>query len=145
MSGEQAARGILGSLDESAGKIVQEVESDADDRQRGEQIAQARDSAEREHPRSGAMEDRGTCLDGGARSEQHGPQRVRLGARDGREGQLRLRAAAGRGLHLDLDEAEQAVQEGRRDVDAADAIERHRAHVPAEDTRAQLQPPPTTR
>ena len=87
------------------------------------------------------MKDRGTRLDGGAGSEQHGPQRVRLGARDGREGQLRLRAAAGRGLHLDLDEAEQAVHEGRRDVDAADAIERDRAHVPAEDARAQLQPP----
>ena len=52
MGGEQAARGILGSLDESAGKIVQEVEGDADDRQRCEQIAQARDPAERECRRS---------------------------------------------------------------------------------------------
>ena len=141
MGGKQAARGILGSLDESAGKIVQEIEGDADDRQRGDQIAQARDPAERERPRSGLMKDRGTRLDGGAGSEQHGPQHVRLAARDGREGQLRLRAASGRGLHLDLDETEQAVKEGRRDVDAADAIERDRAHVPAEDARAQLQPP----
>ena len=59
MGGKQVARGIFGTLDESAGKIVQEVEGDADDRQRCEQIAQARDSAEREDPRVGLMKDRG--------------------------------------------------------------------------------------
>ena len=133
---------LSGPLDIPAGEIVGEVHEDADERQRRQQVAHARDPAEGEQRRRRPVEHGRpgrSAADGSARSS------TRLSSsacptRDGRQRELGLRAAPGGGLHLDLDEAQEPVQKGRGDVDAANTVEGDRAHVPAEHARAQLEP-----